>query len=111
MFTSRPLGTFFSLGQVIETVRGAGIYQPAVDTAIERLKHGGWVNIYPEGRVNQPKNNPLGGLRRFKWGVGRIVMDAEEMPDIVPIWISGEHRCVAACCALLAISQLKNVFA
>lgn len=90
MFTSAPMGRFFSLGQVIETVRGGGIYQDAVDTAIDRLKHGGWVNIYPEGRVNQEKNNPAGGMRRFKWGVGRIVMDAEEMPEIIPIWISGE---------------------
>lgn len=91
MFTSAPMGHFFSLGQVIETVRGGGIYQDAVDTAIDRLKHGAWVNIYPEGRVNQEKSNPAGGMRRFKWGVGRIVMDAEEMPEIIPIWISGTY--------------------
>lgn len=29
-------------------------------------------------------------MRRFKWGVGRIVMDAEEVPEIIPIWISGK---------------------
>jgi monolysocardiolipin acyltransferase len=33
--------------------------------------------------------NPPGGLFRFKWGVGRIVMDSEVMPEIIPIWISG----------------------
>lgn len=90
MFTSAPLGRFFSLGQVIETVRGGGIYQPAVDTALARLRAGAWVNIYPEGGVNQAKNNPAGGMRRFKWGVGRIVMDADELPEIIPIWLSGE---------------------
>jgi hypothetical protein len=40
--------------------------------------------------VNQPKFNPEGGLFRFKWGVGRIIMDSKIMPDIIPIWISGE---------------------
>jgi len=34
---------FFRKGQVIETFRGAGIYQPAVDLAIEKLRAGAWV--------------------------------------------------------------------
>ena len=34
---------FFRKGQVLETFRGAGIYQPAVDTAIEKLRAGAWV--------------------------------------------------------------------
>jgi monolysocardiolipin acyltransferase len=34
--------------------------------------------------------NPQGGLFRFKWGVGRIIMDSKVMPEIIPIWISGE---------------------
>lgn len=52
MFTNPALSTFFRNGQVIETVRGGGIYQPAVDTAIERLQEGGWVsNVYqPKGQ-------------------------------------------------------------
>jgi len=69
MFTSPPLSKFFSNGQVIETVRGGGIYQPAVDTAIKRIEQGGWIHIFPEGKVNQSKSNPAGGLHRFKWGV------------------------------------------
>ena len=36
---------FFRKGQVIETFRGAGIYQPAVDLAIERLRAGAWVCV------------------------------------------------------------------
>ena len=35
--------TFFSLGQTIETFRGKGIYQAAVDTAIQKVDLGGWV--------------------------------------------------------------------
>ena len=34
---------FFRKGQVIETFRGASIYQPAVDLAIEKLRVGAWV--------------------------------------------------------------------
>ena len=34
---------FFHLGQVIETHRGAGIFQPAVDEAVKHVQEGGWV--------------------------------------------------------------------
>lgn len=34
---------FFRKGQVLETMRGNGVYQPAVDTAIEKLNKGAWV--------------------------------------------------------------------
>lgn len=78
------MSKFFSLGQVIETVRGGGIFQPAIDDAIRKLGDGEWVgrpidadsaltvsqvNIFPEGKVNQPNLHPPGGMRRFKWGV------------------------------------------
>jgi monolysocardiolipin acyltransferase len=35
--------TFFSLGQTIETFRGKGIYQAAVDIAIQKVNLGSWV--------------------------------------------------------------------
>lgn len=38
---------FFRRGQVIETVRGIGIYQPSVDTAIDKLNKGQWVCCVP----------------------------------------------------------------
>jgi monolysocardiolipin acyltransferase len=37
------MSKFFSLGQVIETVRGGGIFQPAIDDAIRKLGEGEWV--------------------------------------------------------------------
>jgi hypothetical protein len=39
----RAFSTFFRKGQVLETFRGEGIYQPAVDLAIEKLRAGAWV--------------------------------------------------------------------
>lgn len=86
----RLFSQFFRNGQVIETFRGSGIHQKAVEDAIEKLDEGGWVSIsplssggtfdtektdhfqihiYPEGKVNQPKPGIKGGLLRFKWGL------------------------------------------
>lgn len=46
MFTNKPLSKFFSLGQVIETVRGGGIYQEGVEEAIQKIEEGGWVSVH-----------------------------------------------------------------
>lgn len=66
--------TFFRHGQVLETFRGKGVFQPAVDRAIEKLNEGDWVrdayglcdflhvqrwpnvqvHLFGEGKVNQP---------------------------------------------------------
>ncbi|WRT67139.1 uncharacterized protein IL334_004105 [Kwoniella shivajii] len=89
MFTKPLHSKFFNLGQVIETHRGGGIFQPAVDRAVKLLQDGNWIHIFPEGKVNQEKTNPEGGLLRFKWGIGRIIMDSKVMPEIIPMWISG----------------------
>ncbi|CCM00200.1 uncharacterized protein FIBRA_02228 [Fibroporia radiculosa] len=79
-------------GQIIETFRGRGIYQPAVDTAIEKLNQGDWIHLFCEGKVNQPAFNPHEDptrLLRFKWGVGRILMESNKPPVIIPMWLTG----------------------
>jgi len=45
--------------------------------------------MFPEGKVNQHTTNPAGGLFRFKWGIGRILMDTLSLPTIIPIWLEG----------------------
>jgi len=45
MFTKPSHSRFFNLGQVIETHRGKGIFQPAVDEAIKLLQAGEWVRL------------------------------------------------------------------
>lgn len=65
---------FFSHGQTLETFRGRGIYQPAVDTAIRKLDQGSWVHLFGEGKINQSDTYPkdsqgFARLPRFKWGV------------------------------------------
>ncbi|KAF9468914.1 acyltransferase-domain-containing protein [Collybia nuda] len=94
MFTNPVFSTFFRLGQTLETFRGKGIHQPAVDTAIKKLDQGHWVHLYGEGKVNQPSTyqkdgNGIPYLPRFKWGVGRIVMECAIPPVVIPMWLTG----------------------
>ncbi|KAF8674600.1 Acyltransferase protein [Rhizoctonia solani] len=92
MFTNPVYNWFFRNGQVIETVRGAGVHQPAVDIAVDRLNSGAWVHVFPEGKVNQGSCQPGGKLLRFKWGVGRMIMSTTKTPVIIPMNISGLEK-------------------
>jgi len=92
---------FFRAGQVLETFRGRGIYQPAVDMAIEKLDQGQWVHLFGEGKVNQntlETHHGITRLPRFKWGVGRILTETAVPPVTIPMWLTGfdklmpEHR-------------------
>lgn len=76
----------FTQGQVIPTDRGRGIFQPALDTAISKLNMGHWVHLFPEGYVNLSRQMVL---RRFKWGLSRLLLEAEKRPRVIPIWIEG----------------------
>ncbi|KAH9036452.1 acyltransferase-domain-containing protein [Lactarius pseudohatsudake] len=95
MFTNPVFSAFFRKGQVLETFRGTGVYQPAIDTAIEKLRAGAWIHLFAEGKVCQPHTyatdpqTGLARLRRFKWGIGRIVMETPRPPAIIPMWITG----------------------
>lgn len=44
-FTNKLHSTFFMYGKCIPVIRGAGVYQPAVDLCIQKLKIGEWVNF------------------------------------------------------------------
>lgn len=92
IFTNPLYGAFFRAGQVFETFRGGGIYQAAVDDSIKELNEGNWVHVFPEGKINQPCFNPAGGLFPFKWGMGRMIMEAKSMPVIIPMWIQGTDK-------------------
>ncbi|KAF7789140.1 hypothetical protein EIP86_000077 [Pleurotus ostreatoroseus] len=96
MFTNPVFSAFFRKGQVLETFRGTGIFQPAIDTAICKLNNGAWVHLFGEGKVNQPGNEATSSktplLLRFKWGVGRILMEAHKPPIVVPMWLTGFEK-------------------
>jgi hypothetical protein len=63
---------------------GDGIHQPAVDFAIEKLDRGEWVHIFPEGKIFQD-----GKIRRFKWGIARMLLETQADPIIVPMYHRG----------------------
>ncbi|KIJ26104.1 hypothetical protein M422DRAFT_38362 [Sphaerobolus stellatus SS14] len=86
LFTRPLFSSFFSKGQVLETVRGAGIRQEAVDKSIRLLDEGQWIHIFPEGKITQPSHS---NLSRLKWGIGRMLMETRQIPTIIPMWITG----------------------
>ncbi|SPC63608.1 related to TAZ1 - Lyso-phosphatidylcholine acyltransferase [Ustilago sp. UG-2017b] len=89
MFTNPLLSRFFRNGQCIETHRGGGIHQAAIDESIKKLSGGSWVHLFPEAYVNISTSTRL---RRFKWGISRMLLEAEKLPVVVPIWIAGFDR-------------------
>ncbi|KAH8980638.1 hypothetical protein EDB86DRAFT_2813517, partial [Lactarius hatsudake] len=61
-------------------IRGTSIYQPAIDTAIERCAQArGCIHLFAERKVCQPHTyatdpqTGLAHLRRFKWGIPRVL--------------------------------------
>lgn len=83
-FTNIFTAYFFALGRVIPVVRGEGVYQRGMNMAVEKLNHGGWIHIFPEGKINLFKEEI-----RYKWGVARMVMDCAQVPLVVPIYHLG----------------------
>lgn len=48
-----------------------------------------WVHIFPEGMIHQ---HPDKVMRYFKWGVARLILEAEPCPDVIPMWIDGPQN-------------------
>ncbi|KAK0548092.1 Lyso-phosphatidylcholine acyltransferase [Tilletia horrida] len=86
VYKNAAMAAFFNTGQVLETFRGASPFQPALDRALEILDKGRWVHVFPEGYVNLSRTTDL---RRFKWGISRMAMEADRAPVCIPIWITG----------------------
>jgi len=84
IFLNRGLATFWSLGKVVPIVRGWGVHQPAMQFLLQRLNQGGWVNIFPEGRVAYPYPVP-----RFRWGVGHLIASCTAAPLLLPVCHDG----------------------
>jgi monolysocardiolipin acyltransferase len=75
----------FSAGSLTYSTTGTDNF-PA-PSAYPSRRHS-WVHIFPEGRVHQ---HPTKSLRYFKWGVSRLILESEPLPDIIPIFIDGNQ--------------------
>ncbi|RPB02153.1 hypothetical protein L873DRAFT_1802602 [Choiromyces venosus 120613-1] len=92
-FRNALTSTYFTLGQVLPTYRLhksplGGPFQPAINASISLLSHPhhAWVHIFPEGRVHQKRNYQM---RYFRWGVSRLLLEADVAPLVVPVFITG----------------------
>lgn len=85
-FKNPATTAFFRSVKVLPVSRGDGIYQKGMDVAIAKLNSGGWVHIFPEGSRSRDGGKTVGSPKR---GVGRLILDADNVPMVVPFVHTG----------------------
>ncbi|KAL7084052.1 hypothetical protein ACP275_14G201400 [Erythranthe tilingii] len=85
-FKNPVTSAFFKYVKVLPVSRGDGIYQKGMDLAISKLNRGGWVHIFPEGSRSRDGGKTMGSAKR---GTGRLVLDADSVPIVVPFVHTG----------------------
>ncbi|XP_021742568.1 uncharacterized protein LOC110708683 [Chenopodium quinoa] len=90
-FKNPVTSAFFKSLKVLPVSRGDGIYQKGLDTAISKLNNGGWVHIFPEGSRSRDGGKTIGSAKR---GVGRLVLDADKTPIVVPFVHTGMQEII-----------------
>ncbi|XP_051145671.1 uncharacterized protein LOC127261381 isoform X1 [Andrographis paniculata] len=85
-FTNPVTSAFFKYVKVFPVSRGDGLYQKGMDLAISKLNRGGWVHIFPEGSRSRDGGKTI---RPAKRGIGRLVLDADNVPLVVPFVHTG----------------------
>ncbi|XVF31380.1 hypothetical protein REPUB_Repub16aG0141000 [Reevesia pubescens] len=85
-FSNPVTSAFFRSVKVLPVSRGDGIYQKGMDMAISKLNTGGWVHIFPEGSRSRDGGKTV---RSSKRGVGRLVLDTDTAPIVLPFVHTG----------------------
>ncbi|CAL3968671.1 unnamed protein product [Diplocarpon coronariae] len=76
----------FTTGSLTYSTNGVDSFQAP---SIYPSRRHSWIHIFPEGRVHQ---HPAKSLRYFKWGISRLILESEPLPEIVPIFIDGNQE-------------------
>ena len=71
---------FFNSGQLVPIKRGMGIWQKGIDHCIDKLNEDAWIQLYPEGKINQNTEKCI----RWKWGISRLIMDCKKPVTVIP---------------------------
>ncbi|KAI5658730.1 hypothetical protein M9H77_27523 [Catharanthus roseus] len=80
-FRNPVTSAFFKHVKVLPVSRGDGIYQKGMDVAISKLNRGEWIHIFPEGSRSRDGGKSIGSIKR---GIGRLVLDADNVPIVLP---------------------------
>lgn len=109
-FFNGVMASLFGAGKILPIHRGGGVHQSGLLPFARRLQAGEWCHIFPEGRtwqeVGDPMRHPESGLWQspsgrspgaafgsklgpLKWGVGRIILECERTPMVVPFYHVG----------------------
>lgn len=81
--TNVPLSDPFSSSQLTYSTTGSDRFPAPSAYPSRRFS---WIHIFPEGMIHQ---HPDKVMRYFKWGVARLILEAEPCPDVLPMWIDG----------------------
>lgn len=110
-FTKQTHALFFALGRSLPVCRGAGVYQPSMETIVQLLRDNQFVHVFPQARVcdeqldlkqltddvqndrlqaDQMKLNDLEDAHKsyaLKWGLARMILDVldEKSVDVVQV--------------------------
>ncbi|XXQ31844.1 Tafazzin family protein [Plasmodiophora brassicae] len=103
-FHNAVLARFVSKGKVLPIARGRGMYQQGMQDALDRLDHGDWVHVFPEGTRSK-----TGEILPLKSGVGRLICDAKVTPVVVPYYHEGMQRIMSRGSARLGVGQTVNI--
>lgn len=57
-------------------------------TAFAANRHA-WVHVFPEACCHQ---NEESGLRYFKWGISRLILESDPAPEFIPMFIHGTQH-------------------
>ncbi|GAB2246441.1 hypothetical protein Droror1_Dr00001934 [Drosera rotundifolia] len=105
-FKNAVTSAFFRCVKVLPVSRGDGVYQKGLDMAVSKLNNGGWVHIFPEGSRSRDGGKSMGSAKR---GVGRLVLDADSIPIVVPFVHTGMEEVVPIGATLPRVGKTVTV--